>query len=75
MESLTNSGGSSVEVAENFPLQWLQHNNEGYLLGIGQNRFEENKFFLDELYSALLKCCSIASMNCGEVRCGQFLLS
>ena len=45
------------------------------MLGISQNRFEENQFSLDDLYSALLKGCSVASMNCGGVRCGPFILS
>ena len=65
----------SMEVSENFPLQWIWHNDEVCLLGISQNWFEENYFFLDDLYSALLKGCFVASMNCGEVRCGPFNLS
>ena len=44
-------------------------------MGISQNRFEENQFFLGGFYSVLLKGCSVSSMNCGEVICGPFLLS
>ena len=44
-------------------------------MGIRQNRFEENQFFLGGLYSVLLKVCSVASNNCGKVRCSTFLLS
>ena len=34
-----------------------------------------SQFFLGDLYSAFLKGCSIASMNCGEISCGPFLFS
>ena len=44
-------------------------------MGIVLNRFEDNQFFLDGLYYALLKVYSVASMNCGEVSCGSFLLN
>ena len=36
---------------------------------------EENRFSLDDIYSALLKDCYVSSMNFGEVSCGPFLLS
>ena len=45
------------------------------MLGIRQNTFEDNQFFLDDFYSMLLKGCSVSGMNCGEFRCGPFLLS
>ena len=64
-----------MEVDENFPLQWIWNNYEGYLLGINQNRFEENQFSLDCLYYALLKGFYVASMNCGEIICVPFILS
>ena len=44
-------------------------------MGIRQNTFEDNQFFLDDFYSMLLKGCSVSGMNCGEFRCGPFLLS
>ena len=46
-----------MEVAENFTLQW----------------FDEEHFFLDYLYYALLNGCYVAIMNCGKVICGPFL--
>ena len=64
-----------MEVDENFPLQWIWNNYEGYLLGINQNRFEENQFSLDCLYYALLKGCYVASMSCGEIISVPFILS
>ena len=39
-----------------------------------QNSSEESYFPLGGFYYALLKGCYVASMNCGEVRCGPFIL-
>ena len=61
------TGWSSVEVSEKFTPQWLWNNDEGYLLGMIKNRFEENQFSLDDLYYVLLKDCYVSSMNCGKV--------
>ena len=63
-----------MEAEENSLLQWLWHSYEGYLLSISQNKSEENHFFLDDFYLALLKECSVDSMNCGKVRCDPFIL-
>ena len=63
-----------MEVAENFPLQWFWYNDKGWLLGINQNRFGDNQLFLHDMYSDILKDCSVANTNCVEVRCGPFLL-
>ena len=64
-----------MEVAGKFLLQRLWKNDEDELLGIRKDRFEENPFPLDDLYSALLKVSSVASINCGEVSCSPFILS
>ena len=45
------------------------------MLGISQNRFEENRCFLGDFYSALLEGCSVAIINCGKEICGPSLLS
>ena len=42
------TGRSSVEVDENFPLQWQCKNGEDYLLDISLNKFEGNAFSIDE---------------------------
>ena len=43
-------------------------------MSIIQNIFEDNQCFLDDLYSVLLKRCSVASINFCRFRCGTFIL-
>ena len=64
-----------MEVSENFPPRRLWHNDEIYLLSIEQNKFEDNQCFLGAFYSAVPKGYYVPSMECGEVRCGPFILS
>ena len=45
------------------------------MLGISENSFEENQFSLDDSYSVLLKVCSVARMNCGDVSSNPFILN
>ena len=45
------------------------------MLGIRKNRFDANNFFFYDMYSVLLKGCSVTSTNCVQVGCGPFILS